>query len=920
MDVFFRVICFCFFVSKVSSAVYPTFNNQITFADFGTVTNLNTSLQPASQYSLDDPMLDHMKTNNYQTLQLKFGDYLEGRYPCRIGMFNISECENAVGSIPFGTMISLPAYTIAGDFATKIEPNRYLLQASDPSYWVFSFTETLSSLTTDFTESQTGQIAYIWYKHSGYTKFMKNMNISLSAFHDIQYEDVTPKIVLGKGRISEIYLDDEKAILPTSGVAVTLIPSTKFKFVVRNEPDEPKSEQTWLFYVQSDTAVTNLELVMTYNIDSKGYLYNVTLTSAGAPATFTGYLRVAAIQTYEPRFEVNPLKPQTTPDWELAAQIQSLPATPLSMFMLWPMDWVKNVGEQIMLNQEGNVYVSNYQTVSLLLPLLARSNYSLATGWFNQLVDKQNLGQDVFDIGTNSFVTLVNMLIASTYSSEIETFQSGIPRGVSLPNLYIDPSEAAMEKMFNDHRSEIILSDDIEYKSKGAYEFYVQALDIISTFPQSSASLPLFSFPGYQTISDGFNIVSNASNIDAIKGYINYVQGNIGSFPGSYYLRFKEQALPKWAPSFLPENFWDKISGADKTNLLCQLNQVLKRPLPGYNENVYEQGKILFQLAMTAKYATYVLLACQGTLPPYPSTLFVTNSIKAKVQPLIDKMEEILNIWLLQNISPIPSTPNYLAADALGKGIVAIKGASSATGGLTDSGNAVYTGHNRQYGYFLASAAICIELDSLFKNPNWIAQALPGGFIVKQFVDMLWRDYANPSVSDPEEMTYNRYGNFWEGISSSKGMPPAGAYPSRNNESISEDFHGYYASYLYASAILSLSDVVIPQTDKQGFDGLETFSHGNMNMISKAARALFYNNGNWVYKKTPFNFNITTGTEWDNSVDSGVSFPRGTPPAVFNEEGSLYSKYKFNLFCIDLVDEFNRYCQPDREGCCCENK
>ena len=915
---------FFFFITSfldVNASVYPIFNDEITLSEFGLTTNQNISIQPSGRYPLDFLFMDQMKTNNYQTLQLNFGEYTNGRYPCRIGMFNISECANTVDGIPFGTMISLPAYTIDGDSKNGVEPNRYLIQTRDPSYWVFSFTETLDYLSSDFSESETGQVASMWYHKSGYTSFMRNMNLSLSAYHDIQYEDVTPKIVLGKGRVFAIELNGVAAILPTTGTSVTLPPANKFKFVINNEPEDPQSQQTWLFYVQSDTAATNIEFVMNYEIDKDGHLYNIVLTSAGATSLFSGYLRVAAIQTNQPKFSPNPLKPRTTPDWELAAQIQSIPSTPLSMFMLWPTEWVKRAGQQIKLNQEGNVFLSSYSTVSLLLPLLAGSDFQLANEWFNQLVDKQNEGQDVFDIGTNSFVTLFNMLIAKYYKTDISNFQAGIARGVSTPNLFIQPDAVQMEMMFDNHRSEIVLSNEIQFNLDGSYQFNVSSLDVITTFPQSSAVLPLFSFLGYQTIADGFNIVSNATNIDGIKGYINYAQGNIWAFPGSYYLQFKAQSLPSWAPRFIPDDFWTRLSGAEKTNLLCQLNLVLKKPLPGYTKYVYNQGKILFQLAMTAKYATYLLLAQQKTLPPYPKTLFVTNSIKAKVQPVIKKMEDVLNLWLLQKIYSTPGLPNYFAADDIANGIIAILGASSPTGGTEDSGNAVYSGHNRQYGYFLAAAAVCAELDSLFKNPNWIATTVGGIYTIKQFVDMLWRDYANPSLSsdDADHMPFYRYGNAWEGISSSKGMPPTNAYPSRNNESISEDFNGYYAAYLYAVTIQSLSDAVIPTVNKQGFDGLQTFSLGNLNMITRAARALFYNDGNWVYKNSPFDFNTTTGIEWDNSVTSNVNFSKESPPAILTQEGALYSKYKFNLFCIELAEEFNRYCKPEKEGCGCQN-
>jgi hypothetical protein len=895
-----------------------TFNNQISLVQFGTVTNNNISLQNTSHYDFEFSD-ETLRTNDFQTLQLKFGDYATGRYPCRVGVFNVSECATAVGRVPFGTQLSLPSYVYAGDQSANIEPNRNIIEPSNPNFITFSFLDTLKDVLIDFTESETFTVCQVTYEvESMY--YMRNINFPLSAYHDIRYDGVTPYLVFGEGVLKALYIDDAAIILPTNGDPLLLPYGTKFKFVLDNPDLDPIHRQTWIIYAQSELGTSPMQFNLGYSLTENGLPTKLTLTSL---SPFEGYLRTVAMQIDKPLAQPNALRVRTPPDWQLATQMQSLPATPLAMFMLWPYAWTQTVGAQIIFNQENAVFLSSCPTNSLLIPLVASFNFDTANCWYNQLIDKQSRGEVAFDIGTNSFVTLVHMLIAKYYGADIQNYQSTFPNGVSTPVLGIAPSATSMEAMFDQHRSEVVLSSELEFNEDGSYQFYASTFDIVNTFPASKAHLPLFNFPGFQTLANGFNIVSNATNRDPIKGDINYVEGNISTSPGSFFLQYKGQALPVWAPRFLPDDFWLRLNGSDKTNLLCQLNRVLDSDLPNYNASVYTQGKILFQLAMTAKYATYLLLAQAKQLPPYGTSYTPPASVTSRVQPLIDTIEDLLETWLVSRQFEGQAVPNYFAGDELGKGIVAVAGTSSSTGGITDSGNAVYTGHNRQYGYFLGSAAIAMDLDKLFGNTSWIAssQTNASAFTgtMKQFVDMLWRDYANPAVDDFHNLPFYRYGNQWEGLSSSKGMPPVGGYPSRNNESISEDFNGYYASYLYAHQIQRAPYSVISAVNQKGFSFLEVFSNTNLAMIMRSARAMFYNNGSWVYKYGPFDVNKTTGIEWDNMVDANTTLSLQQPPCFFSREGCIYSPYKFKLFCTELVNQFNSKPQCEDQGCSCEN-
>ncbi len=911
-----KVVQIIMFLTTISA--FTDFNNQLTLSQFGKKVNKNKSLQVSSRYALD-PVSQVFKTNDFQTIQLKFGQYGTERLPCRIGYFTVSESAFSKGRVPFGSRVELPSYTIAGNKAANIEPNDYLLQVQDPNFVVFSFKQNLlrKKIFTDFTISDTQQACQIEYpEDGGKSGSMISYHIPGSAYHDVEYRDVTPELTFGSGIVTSMFVDNKRVALPTSGSKLTLKSGTKFKIQFQNPSNLPSQSQTWLLYVQSENTSKNLVFEMHFSLTKNEKITNLKLKSKSG--RFDGFIRVAAIQSRLPPPLPNALRSQETDQWQLATQIQSMPATPLSMFLLWPYQWTKDVGQQIQWNQERNINLSSCTTSSLLLPLLARSNFELASCWFDQLIDRQNKGKVVFDEATNSFVTLMNMLVANYYDADILKFQKGLANPASSPIMSYSSLEKAMEKLFDRFRSEIPISLELKFNDDGTYSFEVSSMDIVSTQPAGSEKKVLFCLPGYKALTGGYLYKGRSANRDPIKGDIIFAQGDTSSVPGDQQITFVVNGVPSWSGRFLPDDLWNRISGLDQESLQIQLNRLLSQPLPGIKSGVYDQGKVLFQIAMSAKYATYVLLAQNGKLPPYSKSLKVPQSIKDQLNPLLNYIKQVLDAWLITKTYEKKKLSNFFVGDELGKGIVAVTGTKSDTGGLLDDGNAVYTGHNRQYGYFLGSAAIVAELDNLFMNPSWIATKQSNGIVKvlrKQFVDMLWRDYANPSINDADDMPFNRYGNAWEGISSSKGMPPTGAYPSRNNESISEDFNGYYATWLYARAILNSS---LSSANTKGFRSFERYSKANMDMIAKAARALFYNNGNWVYKNEAFNFNKTTGIQWDNKVDSATNLILGSPPCRFSEEGCLYSKYRFDVFCEDLVNTYQGDCKCSSGGCGCQ--
>lgn len=915
-----RKIYLLFLITILQNLYSVEFDDQFTLAEFGTAPNKNISLRTSSRYS-SDPSGQMLRTNDFQTFQLKFGDYATQRLPCRMGLFLVSESAQSFKGVPFGTRLELSGFSLAGDPSNNIPPNNFLELVQNPNYILFNFTEKFepSNITTDLDQSKSFMACHVTYEETGGKKgIMRSMHVHGSAFHDIEYQELTPRLTFGSGIVTEIAVDGKKETLPTSGRTHRLKPGTKFKFTLENSIGNPRHKQVWLIYAQSPIKKTDITFDARFQLTPNNKIKNLILTSRSG--RFDGFLRVAAIQVDQPPSKSNFLRTQTAPQWQMATQVQSMPATPLSMFLLWPYQWTKDVGDQLTRNQENGVYLSSCSTNSLLIPLLARSNFAAATCWYNQLIDKLNKGQNVFDSATNPFVTLVNMLVAYYYDNDILNYQSGLSYPViSAPGASFSGGEKAAENLFDSYRSEIPLSMELEFNDNSSYKFKVPSVDLVSTKPEGKHKTPLFSLPGYKSVESG-HVATTFSNKDPIKGDVVYARGNSGDNPGDNEIVFSVDEVPNWAGRFIPDDFWNRIKQSDRQNLQIQLNAFLKQALPGIQSEVYEQGKVLFQIAMSAKYAAYVLLAQDGHLPPYSENLKVSSKIKNKINPLLNYIKSVLDGWLITKVIGSEFLTNYFVGDESAKGIVAFAGTNQPKGGLTDSGNAVYTGHNRQYGYFLGSAALVIELDKLLKNKAWIGSIKTNGIVTgktKQFVDMLWRDYANPDVDDSDMMPFNRYGNPWEGISCSKGVPPEGTFPSRNNESISEDFNGYYAVWLYARAIRNSSDSVFVSSEKMGFNLLERYGKSNIDMISKAAKALFYNNGNWVYKNEPFNFNETTGIEWDNKVDSATNLQIGNPPCSLTEEGCIYSKYKFNVFCDDLTEIFNKSCQCTKAGCGC---
>ena len=118
-----------------------------------------------------------------------------------------------------------------------------------------------------------------------------------------------------------------------------------------------------------------------------------------------------------------------------------------------------------------------------------------------------------------------------------------------------------------------------------------------------------------------------------------------------------------------------------------------------------------------------------------------------------------------------------------------VSNASYVTGNpLEDFGNPYYNDHHFHYGYFVYAAAVIGYLD-----PEWL-----GNSTNKDWVNMLVRDYANPSLDDPY-FPFSRSFDWYHGHSWAAGLFDSG--DGKNQESSSEDTMASYAIKMWGQVI-----------------------------------------------------------------------------------------------------------------------
>lgn len=173
-----------------------------------------------------------------------------------------------------------------------------------------------------------------------------------------------------------------------------------------------------------------------------------------------------------------------------------------------------------------------------------------------------------------------------------------------------------------------------------------------------------------------------------------------------------------------------------------------------------------------------------------------------------------------------------------------VSSASYVTGDSgADFGNTYYNDHHFHYGYHVLTAAIIGHLDGAWLTAN------------KDWVDMLVRDYANPSPVDPF-FPVNRMFDWYHGHSFAHGLFESA--DGRDQESSSEDTMAAYAIKMWG---MVSGDVNMA-------------ARGNL-MLAVQARALnmyyLYSDGNTV-EPSDFVGNRVAGILFENKIDHTTYF------------------------------------------------
>jgi endo-1,3(4)-beta-glucanase len=141
----------------------------------------------------------------------------------------------------------------------------------------------------------------------------------------------------------------------------------------------------------------------------------------------------------------------------------------------------------------------------------------------------------------------------------------------------------------------------------------------------------------------------------------------------------------------------------------------------------------------------------------------------------LQNLEALFDVFISNN-QQVP-----LVYDTVWKGAVSSGTYTSPThDGGVDFGNSLYNDHHFHYGYFVYTAAVIAYLDS-----SWLGKGTN-----RAWVEMLIRDYANPTSDDPY-YPFSRSFDWFHGHSWATGLFESA--DGKNEESTSEDVFASYA-------------------------------------------------------------------------------------------------------------------------------
>ncbi|KAF2203883.1 glycoside hydrolase [Delitschia confertaspora ATCC 74209] len=206
------------------------------------------------------------------------------------------------------------------------------------------------------------------------------------------------------------------------------------------------------------------------------------------------------------------------------------------------------------------------------------------------------------------------------------------------------------------------------------------------------------------------------------------------------------------------------------------------------------------------------------------------------------KLKEAFDVFIT-NKQPLP-----LVYDTTWKGVVSSGTYQSPTKdpGL-DFGNTFYNDHHFHYGYFVWAAAVVGYLD-----PNWLTE---NGGANKKWVDMLVRDYSNPSDKDPY-FPFTRSFDWFHGHSWAKGLFESG--DGKDEESTSEDTFATYGLKMWGKVT--------------GDAAMEARANLQLAVQARSLRNYFLLSSDNKVQPERFIPNKVTGVMFENKVDHTTYF------------------------------------------------
>ncbi|KAI4207159.1 MAG: hypothetical protein LQ346_000737 [Caloplaca aetnensis] len=183
-----------------------------------------------------------------------------------------------------------------------------------------------------------------------------------------------------------------------------------------------------------------------------------------------------------------------------------------------------------------------------------------------------------------------------------------------------------------------------------------------------------------------------------------------------------------------------------------------------------------------------------------------------------------------------------LVYDSAWKGVVS-SGAYTTGDAVQDFGNTYYNDHHFHYGYFIHAAAVIAYLD-----PQWLQ-------LNKEWVNMLVRDAANPSSSDPY-FPFSRMFDWYHGHSWAKGLFESA--DSKDEESSSEDAFFAYAIKMWGRVT--------------GDRSMEARGNLILSILARTLRNYFLMQEGNPNHPPEFVANKVTGVLFENKVDATTYF------------------------------------------------